>query len=552
METMNGTHTSSGPAQWWRSPPLRLYVAAFVGSVITSLIASYHVPISSDQASILLEADAFRHGNVLLHGWVLPADNFLFTSIPIYAIAISLFGISNTVFHVLPPLFFGILTALMVWHARYEENTVPKRRTVTILLLLLILFPSCAGLYPGITIVFIEHVATLIGILLSWLLLRLMRGGRSSRSRALLTAGAGVILGLTTASDPFAVFLFGLPFLLMIGHDAILKAHPPLRIREGCTVICALIAGLALPVAAHHLGGFSTEQPLAHFAALSSVPLRAGRFITYLFMVSGSPFWGGSIRSITTLVALAHGILLLGIVIAVVAASAAWLRSRSTSETATLLSLGCGITTLALLASQQLQQGTERYVLLVLVLSLPVAASYGASWLLSRSLSSWVLPAVLVLTGMTMLAGYAPAVHRSHTAATAAAAFLTAHHLSSGFSDYWDAAAVTVASRDTVTITPVFAFGSTPRIVPQTFLADSAWLRKPGASGTWFVLVNPQETGYGITPAVLEHSFGAPAATYHVNSLLIEVWHRNLPGIISRSYADALSHGPVPPLPSAA
>lgn len=538
---------------WWNAPTARLYAAVFLCGCITALLASFHIPITSDQSSILLEANSFRHGNLLLHGWVLPADNFLFSSIPIYALAISVFGISDRVFHIVPPLFYGIFTALMVWHARYQEEKAPRRRVITVLVLLLLLFPSCAGLYPALTVIFIEHVATLIGILLAWLLLRLMRSQSSTRHRTILAVVAGCVLALTTASDPFALFLFDLPFLLLLLRQAVMKNHHPISIHEGISVLIALIAGLLLPVAVHHFGGFSTVEPLAHFTTLGSVPIIAGRFISYLFMVSGSPFWGGSIRSFATLVEVGHGFILLCIIIAVLGSFFSWLlNTSSATETSSVLSLGIIITTGALLTSEQLQPGTERYVLLILLLAIPVVASQGATWLLSRAIAPWVLPTSLVLVGVTMLAGYAPAVHKEPSVSSSVASFLLAHHLTTGFSDYWDAASVTVASRNAVTVAPIFAFGKPPTVVPQQFLADAAWFSKPAHSKTWFVIVNPQEPLYGLTPGTLGLSFGNPTETYQVDGLTIEVWTRNLPDLINKNAAVAASHGPVPFLPPAA
>src|SRR5262245_34118592 len=41
------------------------------------LYASRFVPNNSDNASMILEAQAMLHGNAILHGWYLPPDSFI-------------------------------------------------------------------------------------------------------------------------------------------------------------------------------------------------------------------------------------------------------------------------------------------------------------------------------------------------------------------------------------------------------------------------------------------------------------------------------------------
>src|SRR5215813_1958470 len=51
------------------------------------LYASRFVPNNSDNASMILEAQAMLHGNIILHGWYLPPDSFITSEMPLDALS---------------------------------------------------------------------------------------------------------------------------------------------------------------------------------------------------------------------------------------------------------------------------------------------------------------------------------------------------------------------------------------------------------------------------------------------------------------------------------
>ena len=65
-----------------------------VGSValfVLYLYTSRFVTNSSDNAGIILEAQAMAHGNLILHGWHLPPDSFITTEMPLDAVLSAFF-----------------------------------------------------------------------------------------------------------------------------------------------------------------------------------------------------------------------------------------------------------------------------------------------------------------------------------------------------------------------------------------------------------------------------------------------------------------------------
>ena len=64
-------------------------MSIIVGSSIlftSYLLISRIVIYNSDDASIILEAQSMLHGNYILRGWYMPADNFLTIEIPLYTL----------------------------------------------------------------------------------------------------------------------------------------------------------------------------------------------------------------------------------------------------------------------------------------------------------------------------------------------------------------------------------------------------------------------------------------------------------------------------------
>jgi len=138
--------------------------------------------------------------------------------------------------------------------------------------------------------------------------------------------------------------------------------------------------------------------------------------------------------------------------------------------------------------------------------------------------------AVILLVG-ALLAGYGAslgyaAAQPSVPAANARlAAFLAAHHLTSGIGGYWESSVVTVGSDGAVTIRAV-APGT---LQPDLWEAKSSWY-SPSRDRANF-LVTDSAPGYfnywQPRPAALA-ALGRPARTYHVGPYTVYVYDKNL------------------------
>ena len=142
-----------------------------------------------------------------------------------------------------------------------------------------------------------------------------------------------------------------------------------------------------------------------------------------------------------------------------------------------------------------------------------------------RSLARRALVAALavVLAGYAVMLGIAAAHRQAPPRNVGLAAWLTRHHLTSGFAPYWEASSITVDSGGAITVLSVTDTGRDGRLAPQHWLTDGQLTAKmPPAS---FVILSPAEK---VRRAAVAATFGPPAQSYRYGPYTILVWHGNL------------------------
>jgi hypothetical protein len=122
-----------------------------------------------------------------------------------------------------------------------------------------------------------------------------------------------------------------------------------------------------------------------------------------------------------------------------------------------------------------------------------------------------------------VLLGIAAAHRQGAPRNVALTAWLTRHHLTSGFAAYWEASSITVDSGGAITLLSVTDGGWHGRLVPQKWLTDTLLTRKmPTAT---FVIVSPGEK---LRRSSAVATFGQPAQSYRYGPFTILVWQQNL------------------------
>jgi hypothetical protein len=102
-------------------------------------------------------------------------------------------------------------------------------------------------------------------------------------------------------------------------------------------------------------------------------------------------------------------------------------------------------------------------------------------------------------------------------------AWLTKHHLTSGFSPYWEASSITVDSGGAITVLSVTDGGRHGRLTPQKWVTDvKLTAHMPPAK---FVILSPAEK---VRRSAAVKTFGPPAHSYRYGHFTILVWDKNL------------------------
>jgi hypothetical protein len=513
-------------------------------------------PENSDESNDLLMAWDMLHGNVLLHGWYLSDVSFITTELPQYLILERLFGLHADTAHIAAAMTYTLVVVLAVLLARGPASRngaaggpMSGREAVPrMLLTAFVMFAPQLGVGVFILILSLGHIGTAVPLLLTWLVVD--RGDRF-KPRALAPAVVGVLLTWVLVADPLVLLVGIVPLVAVCAIRAArelsfarrrddtepgwsrawLRAHwyePSLAVAAILAQALALVinrvirdsGGFLLHPVSYQLAPVHTwpkhawvtgEGLLALFGARPQGPAPALAFA--VLHLAGVALVGWAMvrvaRHFISWPDMISQILLVAMIVNVVAyvpstlADATALNAR---EFAVVLPFGAVLAgrTLAPTVVAGLRpwhRPTERRQLAVILLAGVLLAGYGASL------------------------GYAAAQPSVPAANARLAAFLAAHHLTSGIGGYWESSVVTVGSDGAVTIRAV-APGT---LRPDLWEAKSSWYA-PSRNRANF-LVTDSAPGYfnywQPNPAALA-ALGRPARTYHVGPYTVYVYDKNL------------------------
>ena len=241
--------------------------------LLSLLVCAFHVyavsrqsPQNSDSVQGFMEAQSILHGNLLLSGWYLSSDNYLFTDTPFFVAYQILFGHRMDALSTVPSIIYVLtLVACLAASIRsfklsrhnvlaMSHNCAAHRR------------PSFARAVAGPACAFRAavppdfHAATILHSSVSLILLAKLAQASNILDRPLLTLGVGLSCIIAVGSDPFAViFAFG-PALLVSLIDVTLSGGERKYIGLTALILFSLAVGLAVPTLISRLGGFDTSS----------------------------------------------------------------------------------------------------------------------------------------------------------------------------------------------------------------------------------------------------------------------------------------------------
>ncbi|MGD1033720.1 MAG: hypothetical protein ABR977_04735 [Candidatus Dormibacteria bacterium] len=503
---------------------------------------SQRVPLSSDQASSVLEGWAMGHGNLLLRGWTLPADGFVTTKLPLLALLERFQGLTPEVVYEVAGLLGAGVVVAGAWLAggrlRGATRAVAMLVTGALLASQTLLLPGTGGgsfpagvMLPAGT----DHAATLLLLLTACLALQ--GSGRSW----VWPAVAWVALAAASIGDPLAAVVGGGGLAVVGAVGLATRRRGAARLEDRATegaapaaspttslLVIGVTSAVAVPIAwwsIRGLGGF-TAAPLLGGGYGLPVPVASlghnlsvgGRALLTVFGadVIDRPAGLGWAAALLHLCGL-------GLVLAVLG----WLlrprRWLGLDPVSRVLSVGMLLDAGAYLAGQQATDLTSaRYLVPLLGFGAVLAGREGVPRLLARRprLGFGLLALVAAYAGV-FAAGVAT-VQPAPAAFAGVDAWLAGHGATYGLGTYWDANVVTVATRGAIAVRSIET--STDGVTPFLWHSTTSWY-DPSTQRATFVLL---AGGDAVDRAAIAAALGSPSETATVDGTTIMVWPGNL------------------------
>ena len=263
-----------------------------------------------DFANNFLYADDMRHGNWLLHGWVVTQDPHWLTDDLVYAAGLALRGFDPALLHAVPVVVYTILVGLAAWAAVVGLNLrTGERILVSAVAVLPLVFPS--RVLSSQVLIGPYHTGTTAAALGAIILLT-PRGGNEPRKIQLRRAVAGgALLAIGRIGDPYMLTLGIVPMMAVGLYGAVVRRARPWNTPAGLPFAAALAAWAAaacvlglIPIS----GAFTMRASLAPLIPLSELGPRLLSFLGTFLDLSGADIFGMNFGSllIITLVRLVY------------------------------------------------------------------------------------------------------------------------------------------------------------------------------------------------------------------------------------------------------
>jgi hypothetical protein len=518
------------------NPALKWIGIILLGGLLFSmyLLISRIVLYNADDASIILEAQSMLHGNVIMHGWYMPTDNFLTIDMPLYAIGLQL-GFSLTALLRIVP---SLLYTLVILCTGYLVSTLlpQKQRLWSWLALLGILaFPP---LYMvQLLLVGPIHVGTLLFALIGLIAYKHFLSG--ARGKWFTLAILLVLMTLAMVGDPLVLVFLVLPLLLTECIQIVAKRRISLQENAAFfgTLLAIGISHLLLWIldlaGVHILSNISFKWATLH--GIVTNLQQAIKIVYYIF--NASIFTSGSF-SLSSLPILLNAIVIttfgIAMVFAVIYAirlaivkrgKNALFQAEITPDAKIIqISIWSSIGTVAAVIFSTLGGALgRRYLYPLLFLS-----EAGTFPFLFKFVNKHVIRIAIVLLLIANAIPFSISLFQAPAGVPSEIqllATLKEHHLTHGLGSYWVSAFVTVRSNEQVVIRQVIPHNGS--LQPYLFLVDGQWFNPANLQQANFIAYRKGDNISAYYNASVR-TFGKPDHQYHVNGFTVLAWNTPL------------------------
>jgi hypothetical protein len=524
----------------WR--PVAVVLVA-VGLFLLYLRQSGSVALSSDGASIVLQARAVLHGNVLLHNWRVADVTFYTTELPQYALIEAVLGLSAWVVHVGAALTYTLLVLLagLLARGRAQGRAGWAR---ALLGAGIMAAPQLSA--TQIVLLSPDHTGTGVPVLVTWLVIDRVTPDRWKAARWVVPLVVFVVLTWIMVADSIVLITCIAPLVLVV----LIRSCPGL-IRRGERPASRWYE-LSLAGAAAVAGGLGSAAPriISALGGYRQAPVEPDTTVAALQHQSWVTFqavlelFGANVYNARPAIEVVFVWLHLAGAIAVICALGLALGRLyrfgdlvvPVFAVAIVLNLGA-----YMFSAHALDILGAREIAAVLPLGAVLAGRLLAEPLLAvarraRRPRRWLWPVVgVVAAGYLGTLAYGAAQPPAPPANQALASWLVAHGLTDGLAGYWQANSTTLASGGRVQVSGV-TVAPDGELVPYEWEADDTNYDPSKRDATFMVAGGPAQLPWAQSAAL--DTFGPPARTYSYDGYIIMVWDTNLlsrlgrPGII--------------------
>ena len=409
------------------------------------------IPMDSDFASLVLEAQDILDGNLFLKDWNLTGVTFLFSEIPFYLLGTAIFGVSTKAYLAASSamLFFLFLLGYLLL-----EN---RKKPLTLLLYFgFAAFPSAFLLYSARA-----HVA-IFGLCFAAILClkKLTDKQRSFSKPGLLYTLYFLIIALGTASDTFILPVLAIPVILyclrMLFSNKIQSVSRMWWIL-GLT-LAGILAGKLIETGYIAIGhaALNSRTASVSFTPFNEIPETILLFFELLLrLFNGSPD-GLQVFSLDTIAAGLHIQVMIWGIGMVIRSMKKFIKGDQEDPVSILLSLGILCLSVFLIVVPFLGgDSTGRYMsYFPVAFAVLIIRQLQEEKILSRRFYQEKIPIaipVAILACLLIISSVRPiSFSRVPTPQDRLATFLKDNNLTEGYADFWNANHVVVASENTV------------------------------------------------------------------------------------------------------
>jgi hypothetical protein len=491
-------------------------VVAAVGAVLFICYwrESLSAPVSSDGASIVLQAWDMLHGNLLLHGWQLGDVTFYTTELPQYMVIAAVRGLGAGVVNVAAALTYTLLVVLAALLARGRARGKEGLGRC--------LLAGGIMLTPQLVAVptFLQgpdHAGTAVPLLLVWLLID------RARPRWYVPVAVCLILAWTLAADSIVLVTGIAPLVLAAVARALwalARGGKPRRY-ELSLAGAAAVAGLgaAVPLIIRAAGGYQEAPTPERIAAIGHLP--ESMWVTFQAVLE---VFGANVFSANPAIELAF--VTLHLAGAFLAAWALWVAVTQFFRASELLVPAFAAAIVLNLAAFWLTAqplAATREIAAVL----PLGAVLAGRLLAGRILRARLAPVLAVVAaGYLATLAYSAAQPAMPPSNQSLATWLAAHHLSDGLAGYWQANSTTLDSGARIIVNSVLV--SQGRLVPDNWEVSQPEYDPSRHYADFLVAHDAGTYSSASLQAAAERTFGHPRHIYHLGRYTILTWQANL------------------------